>query len=105
MILWRTTRYERPSIEAKDKLLTLLQDEVVYFIAAVTKQVIERYLLEGLADETITPIVIADMTDEEIAYVAAEPEEVTRERDLLEVRKAALEKGQATFKSALGLFR
>lgn len=45
------------------------------------------------------------MTDNEIALVAAEPEETTRIRANLEARKATLEKGQETFKSALGLFK
>ena len=85
--------------------LTIPQDEVRYFVAIVTKQVIERYLLKDLAAATISPMVVGDMTDEQIAYVAAEPEETTRERDFLEARKTVLEKGQETFKSALGLFR
>ena len=45
------------------------------------------------------------MTEDEVAFVAAEPEETTRMRDNLEARKATLEKGQETFKSALGLFK
>lgn len=44
-----------------------------YFIAVVTKQVIERYLLSELAGDTISPMVIGDMSDDEIAFVAAEP--------------------------------
>lgn len=75
-----------------------------YFIAVVTKQVIERYLLTDLAAETMSPMVIVDMSDEEVGYVAAEPEETTRKRDFLETRKATLEKGQETFRSALGMF-
>lgn len=74
-----------------------------YFIAAVTKQIIERYLLNDLAADTISPLIISEMSDDEVAFVAAEAEETTRERDSLEARKATLEKGQQTFKSALGL--
>ena len=79
------------------------QEEVKYFISAVTKQVVERHLMRDLAADTISPALIGDMTDEEIAFVAAEPEETTRLRSNLETRKAMLEKGQETFKSALGL--
>lgn len=82
-----------------------MQEEVKYFIGAVTKQIVERHLLRDLAADTISPMIINDMTDDEVAIVAAEPEETTRMRDNLEARKAMLEKGQATFKSALGLLR
>ena len=70
----------------------------------MTKQVIERYLLRGLAADTISPMVIGDMTDKEVSLVAAEPEETTRSRDHLEARKKIRESGQQTFKKALGLF-
>lgn len=50
-------------------------------------------------------MIISDMTDDEVSFVAAEAEEITKERTHLETRKATLEAGQATFKSALGLFR
>ena len=84
----------------------MTQDEVKYFTAVVTKQIMERYLLTSLAAETISPMVIADMTEAEIAFVAAEPEETARERNFLETRKATLEKGQEVFKSTLGgMFR
>lgn len=76
-----------------------------YFIAAVTKQVVERYLMRDLAADTISPVSIGDMSDDEIAFIAAEPEETTREREHLEGRKATLEKGQQMFRSALGLLK
>lgn len=76
-----------------------------YFINVVTKQVIERYLLDNLANDTISPMIIHNMTDDEVGFVAAEAEDITKERAHLESRKAILEAGQATFKSALGLFR
>ncbi|KAK4924109.1 hypothetical protein LTR49_008849 [Elasticomyces elasticus] len=80
-------------------------EEVKYFIAAVTKQVIERYLLRDLAEDTISPMSILDMADEEVAFIAAEPEETTRSRANLEQKKATLEKGQQTFRMALGSFK
>ena len=82
-----------------------MQEEVKYFIAAVTKQIIERYLLRDLAADTVSPFLIGAMKDEEVAYIAAEPDETTRLRGNLETRKETLEKGQATFKSALGLLK
>ena len=33
-----------------------------------------------LAAETISPMIIGDMTDDEVDFIAAEPEETTRER-------------------------
>ena len=83
----------------------MTQDEVKYFIGVVTKQVIERHLLTDLATDTISPVIITDMSNQEVAYVAAEPAETTRERQFLEGCKETLEKGQETFRSALGLFR
>ena len=81
------------------------QREVKSFIDNVTKQVIERHLLRDLASATISPLLINDMTDEEVSYLASEPEETTRLRDNLEGRKATLKKGRETFNSALGLFK
>ncbi|KAF2479882.1 P-loop containing nucleoside triphosphate hydrolase protein [Neohortaea acidophila] len=89
--------------EALDDSLAYYEEEVKYFIAAVTKQVIERYLLTDLAADTISPIIVGEMSDDEVGFVAAEPEETTRQRQSLEARKATLEKGRQTFKSALGL--
>lgn len=79
------------------------QEEVKYFISAITKQAIERYLLHDLAKDTLSPMLISDMTDDEVALVAAEPEEAVRMRSNLEARKAMLENGLETFKSTLGL--
>jgi hypothetical protein len=50
-------------------------------------------------------MLVNDITDDEVAFVAAEPEETTRKRENLEARKAVLEKGQQTFQAALGLFK
>ncbi|KAK5138342.1 hypothetical protein LTR08_003403 [Meristemomyces frigidus] len=91
--------------EALDSQEAYYKEEAEYFISAVTKQVVERNLLRNLASKTISPILVGEMTDEEISFVAAEPEETTRMRNNLETRKATLEKGQATFRSALGQFK
>ncbi|KAF2860766.1 hypothetical protein K470DRAFT_276666 [Piedraia hortae CBS 480.64] len=97
---------DKTSAEAAlDALDAYYEEEVKYFINAVTKQVIERCLLRNLAQQTLSPEIIGDMSDEELALIAAEPEETTRMRENLEVRKATLERGQDTFRTALGWIR
>lgn len=81
------------------------QDEVRHFIAAVTKQVIERHLLHGLAENTLSPMIINNMSDGEVAHIAAEAEEITHKREFLEGHKAILESGQEAFRKALGSYR
>lgn len=82
-----------------------VQDRVKYFIAAVTDQVIERHLLHRLAEDTLSPMVINDMSDGEIQYIAAEADELTHKRAFLEGHKAILEKGQEAFRAALGSYK
>lgn len=81
------------------------QDEVQYFIAAVTKQVVERHLLHDLASETLSPMIINDMHEDEVAIVAAEDENITTQREHLEREKAILENGREAFRKALGALR
>lgn len=50
-------------------------------------------------------MVIDGLSEEEIRYVAAEDDEVTREREFLEARKDMLEKGKETFRLAMGGLR
>lgn len=85
--------------------LTCPQDRVKYFIAAVTDQVIERHLLHKLAQDTLSPMVVNDMSDNEIRYIAAEAEELTQKRDFLEGHKTILESGQDAFRAALGSYK
>lgn len=86
-------------------LTSKTQDEAKFFIAAVTKQVVERHLLHGLDEHTLSPPVIADMSEDEVAAVAAESEETTATRDFLEHRRGILENGREAFRKALGAFR
>lgn len=86
-------------------MLTASQDKIKYFIAAVTEQAIERHLLHNLAEDTLSPMIINDMSDTEVGYVAAEAEEVTHKRDFLESHKAMLENGQEAFRKALGSYK
>ncbi len=59
--------------------------------------------MRDLTADTLSPMLVGDMTDDDVAFIAAEPEETVRLRSNLETRKTMLEKGQETFKSALGL--
>jgi hypothetical protein len=71
-----------------------------YFIGVVTKQVIERHLVDPLA-EILSPMVMATFTDEEVGHLAAEPEEITFRRAYLESQKVMLDDGQRAFKGAM----
>jgi len=73
-----------------------------YFVNAVAKAVIERHLVEPLPDIILSPLVVTDMTETEIQFVAAEPVEITQQRAFLEARRAMLEKGLETFREAMG---
>ena len=42
-----------------------------FFVAVITKQVVERHLVAPLAD-MLSPVVMARYTDQEIRYLAAE---------------------------------
>lgn len=65
---------------------------------------IERHLVAPLA-EILSAMVMANFTDEEIQYVAAEPEEVVSRREHLEGQKTMLEQGQEAFRIAMGKLR
>jgi hypothetical protein len=73
-----------------------------YFVHAVTEQVIERCMIKTLPDKILSPIVVSAMTDEEVAYVAAEPPETVAQRAFLEERKKMLQKGLEIFQEAIG---
>jgi hypothetical protein len=73
-----------------------------YFVHAVTKQVVERCMVDPLCDRILSPKVVQAMTDEEIAFVAAEPPETVAQRAFLEERKQMLEKGFEIFREAKG---
>ncbi|KAK5114976.1 hypothetical protein LTR85_010014 [Meristemomyces frigidus] len=97
---------DKPSAEdALDCQLAYYKDKVKYFIAAVTDQVIKRHLLHRLAKDTLSPMIINDMTDAEVGYVAAEPDETTHRREFLEGQKVMLESGQEAFRKVLGSYK
>ncbi|CAN9170146.1 unnamed protein product [Alternaria alternata] len=90
------------SQEALDIERAFYKDEKKYFVHAVTKAVIERHLVEPLSDIILSPLVVTQMTEKEIEFVAAEPPETTQQRLHLESRKSMLEKGLETFREAMG---
>ncbi|KAF2098337.1 hypothetical protein NA57DRAFT_66664 [Rhizodiscina lignyota] len=91
--------------EALDAMLAYYKSERKYFTDVITKQVIERHLVDTLPENVLSPIIIAQMTDDEISYIAAEPADVTQKRTFLEARKKMLEDGQDTFRRATGGLR
>ncbi|KAG9196913.1 hypothetical protein G6514_003047 [Epicoccum nigrum] len=88
--------------EALDTERAFYKDEMKYFVNAVTKAVIERHLVEPLPEIILPPLVVTQMTEKEIEFVAAEPLEITQQRLHLESRKDMLEKGLETFREAMG---
>ena len=90
------------SEEALDNQRAYYKDELKYFVDVVAKQVIERHLVYPLPDVILSPLVVAQLADKEIEFVAAEPEDVTQQRVFLENRKAMLEQGTETFREAMG---
>ncbi|KAF2036299.1 hypothetical protein EK21DRAFT_106400 [Setomelanomma holmii] len=78
------------------------KDEMKYFVHAVTKQVIERCMIDPLPRRILSPTVVQALTDEEVAFVAAEPPETVAQRAFLEERKQMLEKGDDIFREAMG---
>ena len=88
--------------EALDTERAFYKDEMKYFVNAVTKAVIERHLVEPLPEIILSPLVVTQMTEKEIEFVAAEPPEITQQRLHLESRKNMLEKGLETFREAMG---
>lgn len=83
-------------------LISTVQDELKYFVNAIAKTVIERHLVEPLPDIILSPLVVTEMTEKEVEFVAAESPEITQQRTFLESRKTMLEKGLETFREAMG---
>jgi hypothetical protein len=90
------------SQEALDTQRAYYKDELKYFVNNIAKAVIERHLVEPLPDVILSPLVVTEMTEKQIEYVAAEPHEITQQRAHLESRKVMLEKGLETFREAMG---
>ncbi|KAF2708220.1 dynamin family protein-like protein [Pleomassaria siparia CBS 279.74] len=90
--------------DALDSQLAYYADALKFFINCVTTQVIERHLVDTLANNVFSPRTVAGMTDDQIRLLAAEAGEVTSLRNRLEVKKGILEKGLKIFREAMGGF-
>lgn len=66
----------------------------------MTKQVIERHLAVPLPS-LLSPLVITNLSDDEVKNIMKEPSAITRERKALEERKRMLEEGKRVFEEAL----
>jgi hypothetical protein len=73
-----------------------------YFVTAITDQVIERCMVVPLPTKLFEPNAVAGMTDDEVAFVAAEPSETVAQRAFLDERRQMLEKGFEIFREAMG---
>ncbi|KAI9812068.1 MAG: hypothetical protein M1826_002987 [Phylliscum demangeonii] len=87
--------------EALDSQIAYYKDELKYFIGVVTKQVIERHLIEPLPAKILLPLVIAGLTDDEVHCIAAEPTAILEQRSFLEARKGILETGREVLRKAV----
>ncbi|KAF2259056.1 dynamin family protein-like protein [Lojkania enalia] len=94
--------YKFSSEEALDVECAYYKEEMKYFLNLITKQCIERHLVEPLPDIILSPVIVTQLNDKEIEFIAAEPPEITQQRTFLESRKAILEKGLDTFREAMG---
>jgi hypothetical protein len=72
-----------------------------FFIAAVTKHIIERHLMRPLPT-IISSRILALLTEEEVQFIATEDDDVKQMREHLEDRQEILLNGQAAFRKALG---
>jgi hypothetical protein len=90
--------------DALDSQLAYYKDELKYFIDCVTKQVVERHLVDTLSESIFSPRSIAGMSDEQIRMLATEATEVSSSRERLEARAVVLEKGLKIFREAMGGF-
>ena len=86
--------------QALDTQAAYYKDECKYFIGVVTKQVIERHLIQTLP-KLLSARMVNRLTVEEIDYLAAEPLDVTSRRQMLQERMRILKKGQEEFKTVL----
>lgn len=83
----------------------VLQDKVKYFIADVTEHIVERHLLGGLAEDTLSPFIVNDLEEDEVAQLAAEDDNITFQREGFEHNLTILEEGRKALSKVAGGFR
>ncbi len=76
-----------------------------YFIAVVTKQVVQRHLVDPLPKGLLPPFTVLKLIHEEIHSVACERSAVSAKRDSLEQRKKMLESAQDSLRQAMIVLR
>lgn len=88
--------------EALESQSAYYADELKYFVRAITKQVIERCMIDPLPSKLLSPMVVTAMSDEQVEFIAGEPPETSAQRAFLEERKKMLETGFDIFRNAMG---
>ncbi|KAJ6284185.1 P-loop containing nucleoside triphosphate hydrolase protein [Bipolaris maydis] len=90
------------SQEALDTKRAFYKDKIKYFVNTITKAVIKRHLVAPLPKIILSPIVVTQITEKEVEFIATKSSEITQQRLYLESRKSMLEKGLETFREAMG---
>ena len=90
--------------DALDAQRAYYKDALKYFINAVTKVVIERHLVAPLTEVILSPVIVSQMSEQEIRAIAAEDVGVVRQRERLQERMVLLQKGMDMFDEVLGSF-
>jgi hypothetical protein len=88
--------------EALESQSAYYADELKYSVRAITKQVVERCMIDPLPSRLLSPMVVAALSDEQVEFIAGEPSETTAQRAFLDDRKKMLEMGFDIFRSAVG---
>lgn len=88
--------------EALESQSAYYADKLKYFVRAITKQVIERCMIDPLPSKLLSPMVVTAMSDEQVEFIAGEPPETSAQRAFLEERKKMLETGFDIFHNAMG---
>ncbi|KAK5688780.1 hypothetical protein LTS10_000758 [Elasticomyces elasticus] len=96
---------DKAAEDALDHEQAYYERKVDIFVANVTEQVVERHLLKYLAEETVSPVLVSEMPDKEVAFLTAEPRDTAKKRAHLEHRKTVLESGHKILRSALAKAR
>lgn len=81
------------------------KDALKVFVHNVTNQVVERCVIDPLPVRLLSPMVVTNMPDEEVTFIAGEPPDKVNRRKFLEETKRMLESGEDSFQGAMGGFK
>ena len=59
-------------------------------------------MISRLTSDIISPMSVAQLSDEELAYIGGEPEDLTRRREYIETRQKMLDVSMQMFRQAFG---